>query len=106
MVGLDLSQAMLNGAPSRAAPLVQGDASQLPFTNSTFDGILMVNMLLFPDEVDRVLAADGQIVWVNTMGDRTPIHLSPQELLAALPGEWAATWAYSGTGFWAVAARQ
>ena len=105
LVGLDLSLSMLQGAPTRVAPLVQGDSSGLPFTDDTFDGILMVNMLLFPNEVDRVLRPGGQIVWVNTMGDRTPIHLSPEDLLAALPGEWAATWANSGTGFWAVASR-
>ncbi len=105
LVGLDLSLAMLQGAPKRVAPLVQGDSSGLPFNDDTFDGILMVNMLLFPDEVDRVLRSKGQIVWVNTMGDRTPIHLSPEDLLTALPGEWAATWANSGTGFWAVACR-
>lgn len=105
LVGLDLSLAMLNGAPTRVAPLIQGDSSQLPFAADTFDGVLMVNMLLFPGEVDRVLKDQGQIVWVNTMGDRTPIHLSPEDLLSALPGEWAATWANSGTGFWAVACR-
>ncbi len=105
LVGLDLSLSMLKGAPVRVAPLVQGDSSALPFADHTFDGILMVNMLLFPAEVDRVLAPGGQIVWVNTSGDRTPIHLSPEDLLAALPGDWSATWAYSGTGFWAVASR-
>lgn len=105
LVGLDLSLAMLRGAPVRVGPVVQGDSSRLPLADDSVDGVLMVNMLLFPDEVDRVLRPDGQIVWVNTMGDRTPIHLSPEDLVCALPGEWAATWANSGTGFWAVASR-
>ena len=106
LVALDLALQMLRESPTRVAPLLQGDASRLPFPSGTFGGVAMVNMLLFPDEVDRVVAADGgQLLWINTSGDRTPIHLSPEDFLAALPGRWSARWACSGTGFWAVATR-
>ncbi len=110
LVALDLALEMLRRSPSRVAPLVNGDASCLPFGDGLFGGVAMVNMLLFPDEIDRVVTTDGgQLLWVNTVGDRTPIHLSPKDFLAALPdseaGGWSAVWARSGTGFWVVATR-
>ena len=105
VVSVDLALEMLRNTPERVAPLVQSDASRLPFGDDAFDGLMLMNMLLFPDEVDRVLRSTGQLLWVNSLGDRTPIHLSPAELVEALPGEWSATWANSGSGFWAVAVR-
>ena len=106
LIALDLALRMLRESPTRAAPLVQGDASSLPFAPGAFDGVAMINMLLFPEEVERVVAANGgQLLWINTSGDRTPIHLSPEDFLAALPGVWSAQWARSGTGFWVVATR-
>ncbi len=110
MVAVDLALRMLRASPSRVAPMVQGDASSLPFVDGAFAGVAMVNMLLFPEEVSRVTAAEGgQLLWINTSGDRTPIHLSPGDFLAALPGgdsgSWTARWARSGTGFWVVATR-
>lgn len=105
VVATDLSMEMLTHAPAELAPRVRADASRLPYVDDQFDGILMVNMLLFPDEVDRVLAPGGSLLWVNTLGDRTPIHLPAEDLLAALPGEWSGLTARSGTGFWAAVSR-
>jgi ubiquinone/menaquinone biosynthesis C-methylase UbiE len=105
LVAADLARQMLLNSPQRVAPLVQGDASVLPFGDACFDGVALVNMLLFPDEVDRLVGDGGQVLWINTSGDRTPIHLSPADFLAALPGQWSACWAGSGTGFWVVADR-
>ncbi|MEM7273855.1 MAG: class I SAM-dependent methyltransferase [Actinomycetota bacterium] len=105
VIASDLSAGMLAHAPAELAPLVRADAAALPFPDRRFDGLLLVNMLLFPAEVDRVLAPGGRLLWVNTLGDQTPIHLSPPDLLAALPGAWSATTARSGTGFWVAAGR-
>lgn len=110
VVAVDLALRMLQASPARVAPQVQGDASTLPFGDGVFDGVAMFNMLLFPEEVDRVVSGDGgQLLWINSSGDRTPIHLSPEDFLTALPGgssgAWTAQWARSGTGFWVVATR-
>ncbi|MEM9653396.1 MAG: class I SAM-dependent methyltransferase [Actinomycetota bacterium] len=105
VVAADLSLEMLLNAPAELAPRIRADAARLPFADDRFDGILMVNMLLFPNEVDRVLAPGGTLLWVNTLGDRTPIHLSGEELLAALPGSWSGSTARSGSGFWAAVGR-
>lgn len=104
-VSVDLSSGMLAHAPDGLAPKVRADSSQLPFPADTFDAILMINMILFPTEVDRVLRPNGAIVWVNTKGDQTPIHLPPADVARALPGEWAVVTARAGTGFWAVLRR-
>ncbi len=105
LVATDLSAEMLHHAPGELAPRVRADASMLPYRDRSFDAVLMINMLLFPHEVDRVLREAGTVLWVNTLGDQTPIHLPPEDVLAALPGEWSGRTASAGTGFWLTATR-
>ncbi len=57
LIAADLALEMLRRSPARAAPLVQGDASSLPFADGVFDGVALINMLLFPDEVTRMVTA-------------------------------------------------
>ena len=104
VVCVDLSMEMLRHAPD-IAPRARADAAALPFADDSFDAVLLINMLLFPDEIDRVLRRRGTVVWVNTLGDQTPIHLPPSDVLDALPGAWAGTTAKAGTGFWLAAHR-
>ena len=105
LVCTDLSAQMLANAPD-LAPRVRSDAAMLPFPDRTFDTVVLINMILFPDELDRVLRAGGSILWVNTLGDQTPIHLPPEDVLSALPGEWRGRAARAGTGIWLVAQRR
>ena len=105
LVVTDLSVEMVRHAPGELAPRVHADASTLPFPTDSFDAVLMINMLLFPHEVDRVLRPSGVIVWVNSLGDQTPIHLPPADVLTALPGEWSGRTARANTGFWLTARR-
>jgi SAM-dependent methyltransferase len=104
LVCTDLSAGMLSYAPD-LAPRAQSDASALPFAADSFDAVLLINMLLFPTEIDRVLRPGGTVVWVNTLGDQTPIHLPAEDVLEVLPGEWHGTTADAGTGFWLAAQR-
>lgn len=104
-ISVDLSPGMLSHAPEGLAPKVRADSSRLPFTDDSFDVVLMINMLLFPDEVDRVLRAAGSVVWVNTRGDQTPIHLPPDDVVRALPGTWSGVSSRAGAGLWAVLRR-
>lgn len=103
-ISLDLSYQMLAHAPDGATK-VQADSSALPLADDTADVVLMINMILFPSEVDRILRPDGVVVWVNTLGDQTPIHLPPADVAAALPGRWHGTTSFAGTGLWAVLRR-
>ena len=77
----------------------------LPLADHTADVVLMINMILFPAEVDRILRPAGHVVWINTLGDQTPIHLPPSDVEAALPGDWECATSRAGTGLWAVLRR-
>jgi len=104
LVAVDLSAQMLANAAD-LAPRIRADASILPFADHTFDTVLLINMLLFPSEVDRVLRPGGCLIWINSLGDQTPIHLPPADVVEALPGTWGGLTARSGTGLWAVLRR-
>jgi SAM-dependent methyltransferase len=102
VVSLDLSLEMLRlGSGAR----VLADSSVLPFGRATFDTLLLVNMFLFPGEVDRVLALDGALVWVSTVAQETPIYLPPEDVAEALPGTWSGVAADAGRGRWTVLRR-
>jgi len=104
LVALDLSMHMLREQEG-TTPLMQGDASTLPFADASIHTLVLVNMLLFPAEVTRVLDASGRLLWINTNGHETPIYLSPEDVVAALPGDWNATAGRAGTGVWAAVDR-
>jgi SAM-dependent methyltransferase len=105
VVALDLAAEMLAQAPAEFGFRVRGDASALPVRDGSVDVIVMVNALLFPAEVDRVLAPDGRVVWVNTVGEQTPIHLPAHDVASALPGAWSGVASRAGTGTWTVLCR-
>lgn len=102
VVAMDLSIEMLHHAPAELAPQVNTDASNLPLPDSSIDLIVMVNMILFPGELERVLTPEGSILWVNTLAEQTPIHLSAEDVDQALPGDWTGVASRHGTGTWSV----
>ena len=64
------------------------------------DAVVLINCFLFPAEVARILAPDGVVLWVNSSGAETPIHLAPDEVVAALPGRWEGVRSGAGIGIW------
>ena len=104
VVSTDLSTGMLARFGS-TAPLVLADASRLPLPDRSVAVVALINMFLFPAEIDRVLAADGVLVWVSSIGDATPIYLDASDVVGALPGEWEAVTAEAGWGTWVTARR-
>jgi len=105
LIAADLSIEMLRLAPAATAPRVQGDSAELPFPKGSLQVVVVVNMLLFPEEMARVLAPDGALVWVNTSGDRTPIHLPADDVVKALGEGWTGRTSQAGTGTWCVSRR-
>ena len=101
----DLSREMLRRMDPSWAFRVRADAASLPLRDGGVDVLVLMNMLLFPTEVDRVLAPGGALVWVNSRGDQTPIHLSPEDVAHALPGRWRGSAARAGQGLWTVLRR-
>jgi SAM-dependent methyltransferase len=100
IVALDLSLEMLKRAPREPGWRVNADAARLPFADASASCVVLVNALLFPAEMDRVLAPAGSLVWVNSLGDRTPIHMSAEDVEKALPGDWNGLAAEAGWGTW------
>ena len=105
VVAIDLSLAMLQLAPSGPARRVQGDGSRLPLGDASAAAMVLINAFLFPNEIERVLSRDGVVVWVNSSGEYTPIYLSVEDLVAALPGEWTGVSSRAGEGHWCVLRR-
>lgn len=109
LVAADISWEMLSHAIEGAPPLICADGSCLPVADSTIDVLILQNMFLFPAEFDRCLAVDGSIVWVNSRGPATPIHLPAEEILASLEAatrfNWNADTSTVGEATWAVVRR-
>ena len=104
VVSLDLSFEMLARAPA-AGPRIQSDASTLPLRSGSVAVLALVNMFVFPAEISRVLAVDGVLLHVSTGSNRTPIYLSPADVMQVLPGHWSGTTAHAGWGTWLTARR-
>ena len=105
VLAADLSRSMLRRAPAGPAHRVQADAAMLPMRSASAAAVVLINTFLFPAEVERVLAPDGVLIWVNTSGEQTPIYLSADDLVAALPGQWTGTAGVAGDGHWCVLRR-
>ncbi len=108
-VAADLSWGMLSHAVDGAPPLVCTDGSALPLADGVLDVLILQNMFLFAAEVDRCLAVDGCVVWVNSRGPETPIHLSCEAVVVSLESatgsEWRAVTSTVGEATWAVVRR-
>ena len=108
-VAADLSWEMLSNAVDGAPPLVCTDGSSLPLPDGVLDVLILQNMFLFAAEVDRCLADDGCVVWVNSRGPETPIHLSCEAVVASLEAAtgsgWRAVTSTVGEAMWTVARR-
>jgi ubiquinone/menaquinone biosynthesis C-methylase UbiE len=87
VVGADLSGAMVALArrklPTELAGRVRfeiADASALPYEDRAFDFVAHANMIPFFDELDRVLAPGGQVLFAWSSGPETPIYVSSSRL--------------------------
>jgi SAM-dependent methyltransferase len=100
VVATELAIEMLRRAPADVGHRVLADGAQLPFGDGRADAVVLVNCFLFPDEVARVLAPDGLVLWVNSSGAETPIHLPPEDVIEALPGRWEGVRSTAGIGIW------
>jgi SAM-dependent methyltransferase len=91
IVGVDLSDGMLDYArrnvPEEARARVKflrADASMLPFADESFDLVTHANMIPFFDEVARVLAPSGQVLFAFSGGAGTPIYVPTARLRSEL----------------------
>ncbi len=105
VLATEVSLEMLRLAPGEVGHRILADGARLPLADGSTDAVVLVNCFLFPAEVDRVLGPAGRVVWVNSSGADTPIHLPPEDVVAALPGQWTGVQSRAGVGLWCVLER-
>jgi SAM-dependent methyltransferase len=105
VLATEVSLEMLRLAPADIGQRLLADGARLPLRDGAADAVVLINCFLFPAEVERVLAPDGVVVWVNSSGGETPIHLPPEDVVEALPGRWEGVRATAGLGIWCVLRR-
>jgi SAM-dependent methyltransferase len=91
IVGVDLSPAMIERAraavpedPTRRARFAVADAQRLPFSDGEFELVTLVNMIPFFDELARVVAPGGHVVFSFSQAEQTPIFVAPERLRGEL----------------------
>jgi ubiquinone/menaquinone biosynthesis C-methylase UbiE len=91
VVGADLAPEMLAEARLRTPPDLAGrlrfelaDAAALPYGAGAFDLVTLANMIPFFDELARVTAPGGAIVFSFSVGPETPIYVPTGRLRAEL----------------------
>ena len=87
VVGLDISPGMIEEArrqlPIELAGRVGfevGDAAALAYPDGDFELVVLSNMIPFFDQLARVVAPEGTLVFSFSRGDETPIYVAPERL--------------------------
>jgi ubiquinone/menaquinone biosynthesis C-methylase UbiE len=93
VVGVDLAEDMLAEArrltPPELADRVrfeQADAERLSYPDGSFDLVSLANMIPFFEELGRVTASGGSVVFSFSAGPETPIYV-PADVLRLRLGE-------------------
>ena len=91
VTGVDLAEGMLAEArrklPQEVAEVVRfelADASALPYADASFDLVAHSNMIPFFDELARVVAPGGFVLFSFSGGADTPIYVASNRLRAEL----------------------
>ena len=91
VVGVDISERMLEEARQKTPPELMGrvryesaDAARLPFPDGSFQLVSLANMIPFFDELARIVAPAGTVVFSFSGGPETPIWVPPERLRAEL----------------------
>jgi SAM-dependent methyltransferase len=91
VIGVDLAPAMIEEARRLVPDDLTGrmafeaaDATALPFAVGAFDLVVLLNMIPFFEELARVTAPGGAVVFAFSSGPATPIYVEPETLRARL----------------------
>jgi ubiquinone/menaquinone biosynthesis C-methylase UbiE len=91
VVGIDLSPSMIEEARRKLSPELGGrvrfevdDAAGLDCPDGAFELVVLSNMIPFYDELARVVAPRGTLVFSFSRGAGTPIYVAPERLRSEL----------------------
>jgi SAM-dependent methyltransferase len=91
VVGVDMAPEMLAEARRKTPPdlsdrvrFEEADAARLPFASESFDVVGLANMIPFFDELARVVAPGGSVVFGFSGGSETPIYVDTRRLQSEL----------------------
>jgi len=91
VVGVDIAEGMLAEARANTPPELAdrvrfeaADGSALPFADGSFDLAVLANMIPFFDELARVIAPGGRVLFSFSAGPETPIWVPPERLRSEL----------------------
>jgi SAM-dependent methyltransferase len=110
VVAVDISPAMIERAQALLPEDLRGrvrfevaDASELRFEDGVFDLVTLLNMIPFFEELARVAAPGGRLVFAFSFGSDTPIYVPPETLRERLGplgfGDFEELSAGDGTAF-------
>jgi ubiquinone/menaquinone biosynthesis C-methylase UbiE len=82
VTGVDLSPAMVAVAAAKGGRVrfEAADASRLPYADGSFDLVVLMNAIPFFDELARVTAPGGNVVFSFSRGAETPIYVAEPRL--------------------------
>jgi SAM-dependent methyltransferase len=84
VTGADLSERMIDEARAKTdgdrVRYVVADARRLPFEDGAFDLVTLGNMIPFFDELTRVVAPGGRVLFAFSAGPATPIYVASERL--------------------------
>jgi ubiquinone/menaquinone biosynthesis C-methylase UbiE len=114
VVGVDLAEGMVAQARANTPPELAervrfeaADAAALPFESGSFDLVMLANMIPFFDELARVVAPGGHLLFSFSAGEETPIWVPPDRLRRELGARGFADFAdFESAGGTALLARK
>jgi ubiquinone/menaquinone biosynthesis C-methylase UbiE len=105
VVGVDLAGDMLAEARKLTPPELAGrvsferaDAERLSYADGAFDLVTLANMIPFFEELARVTAPGGAVVFSFSAGPETPIYVPPDVLRSRLSEQGFAEFADFAVG--------
>jgi SAM-dependent methyltransferase len=100
VTGVDVSPKMIAVARAKGTRVrfEVADAERLPYDDDAFDLVTLGNMIPFFDELARVTATDGYVLFAFSGGDQTPIYVPFERLRAELASRGFADFADFSAG--------
>jgi SAM-dependent methyltransferase len=100
VTGVDVSPKMIDVARAKGTRVrfEVADAERLPYDDDAFDLVTLGNMIPFFDELARVTATDGYVLFAFSGGDKTPIYVPFERLRAELASRGFADFADFSAG--------